>query len=160
MKEMTEKELVCKVERYCIQAERCCAEVSQKLQLWGATEEQAERIVAHLLQERYVDEARFSVAFARDKMRYNHWGRVKILHALTEKGISRTQAQDALQQLDEEEYAGMLQKVLRDKWRQVKGKNDYECRQKLIRFALGRGFEMHEVLNEMDEACRKEEEDE
>ena len=77
MKELSEKEIINKAERYCIQAERCCSEVCRKLELWGATKEQGASIVAHLVQERFIDESRFALAFARDKMRYNQWGRGK-----------------------------------------------------------------------------------
>lgn len=160
MKELTEKELINKAERYCIQAERCCSEVCRKLESWGAVETQIAPIMAHLLQERYLDEARFAVAFARDKMRYNHWGRLKISYALKEKEVAASYIQDALEQLDAEEYSAVLQKILRAKWQQVKGKNDYECRQKIIRFAVGRGFGMQEILNALEDlkSCEDDEE--
>lgn len=150
MKELSEKELINKAECYCIQAERCCSEVCRKLMVWGASEIQSASIVAHLLQERFIDEARFAVAFSGDKMRYSHWGRVKIGYALKEKELSQEHIRNALAQLDPEEYAEILQKTLKEKWTQVKGKNDYECRQKVIRFALGRGFAMQEILNALD----------
>lgn len=160
MKELTDKQLTDKAERYCIQAERCSSEVRKKLELWGAAEDTAIQIVEHLLRERFLDEERFAVAFARDKMRYNRWGRVKIRHALREKEVSGDQILQALVRLDEDEYREILLKTLRDKWPQVKGRNDYECRQKLIRFALGRGFEMQEVTALLSQVCRQEDEDE
>lgn len=160
MKELTEKQLTDKAERYCIQAERCFSEVRKKLELWGATKDVAVQIVEHLLRERFLDEERFAVAFARDKMRYNRWGRVKIRHALREKEVPGDQALQALTRLDEEEYRDILLKTLCDKWPQVKGRNDYERRQKLIRFALGRGFEMQEVTALLSLVCRQEDEDE
>lgn len=160
MKELTDKQLTDKAERYCIQAERCASEVRKKLELWGAAEDTAIQIVEHLLRERFLDEERFAVAFARDKMRYNRWGRVKIRHALREKEVSGDQILQALVRLDEDEYREILLKTLRDKWPQVKGRNDYECRQKLIRFALGRGFEMQEVTALLSQVCRQEDEDE
>lgn len=159
MKELTDKQLTDKAERYCIQAERCSSEVRKKLELWGATEECATQIVEHLCRERFLDEERFAVAFARDKMRYNRWGRVKIRHALREKEVAGEQILQALTRLDEDEYREILLKTLCDKWPQVKGRNDYECRQKLIRFALGRGFEMQEVTALLPQVCNREEDD-
>lgn len=158
MKEFSEKEIMNKAERYCIQAERCCSEIFRKLELWGATREQCASIVAHLIQERFIDESRFALAFARDKMRYNQWGRGKIAFALKEKKIESRFCQEALDQLDEEEYADILRKILRTKARSVKAGSDYECRQKLIRFALGRGFEMQEIMDALKEVGRGEEE--
>lgn len=160
MKELSEKELTNKAERYCIQAERCCSEVYRKLEGWGASEMQIAPIIAHLLQDRFIDEERFSQAFARDKMRYNHWGRMKINYALKEKEIASVHIQNALDQLDAEEYSDVLQKILRGKLQQVKGKNDYECRQKVIRFAVGRGFGMQEILNALDDLGQSDEDDE
>ena len=80
MKEYTEKELLVKAEAYCVAAERCPSEVEDKLQKWGAEDDAKARIMARLLEERYLDGTRFCRFFVRDKYRFNQWGRMKIVH--------------------------------------------------------------------------------
>lgn len=143
----SEKELLRKAAAYCSQAEHCTAEVSGKLQQWEATSEQVGLVLAVLESEGYLNDLRYAEAFVRDKFRYNKWGRIKIARALREKGIGQDLIDEALQQLALEDYEGVLQALLKAKQRTVKGKTVYEEKQKLIRFALGRGFEMQAILS-------------
>jgi regulatory protein len=135
-----------KAEAYCCATERCISEVEAKLPHWGADEHEAAAIIAHLLKERYIDEARYATAFVRDKYRFNQWGRVKIQQALRLKGIATAVIAEALQAIDEDEYLGILRQVLAQKRRGIKGASDYERNGKLIRFALGRGYEMRDIM--------------
>lgn len=146
MKEYTEDELKYKAEAYCSTTEHCPAEVMAKLIQWGADGEMSERILAHLQKERYVDSVRFCRAFVRDKYRFARWGRVKIVQALRMKHLSSEEIEAGVAEIDEEEYAKGLRDLLRQKSKSVSGKNEYERNTKLIRFAVGRGFTMGEVL--------------
>ncbi len=146
MKEYTEDELKYKAEAYCSTTEHCPAEVMAKLIQWGADGEMSERILAHLQKERYVDSVRFCRAFVRDKYRFARWGRVKIVQALRMKHLSSEEIEAGVAEIDEEEYAKGLRDLLRQKSKSVSGKNEYERNTKLIRFAVGKGFTMGEVL--------------
>ena len=146
MKEYTEDELKYKAEAYCSTTEHCPAEVMAKLIQWGADGEMSERILEHLQKERYVDSVRFCRAFVRDKYRFARWGRVKIVQALRMKHLSSEEIEAGVAEIDEEEYAKGLCDLLRQKSKSVSGKNEYERNTKLIRFAVGRGFTMGEVL--------------
>lgn len=146
MKEYTEDELKYKAEAYCSTTEHCPAEVMAKLIQWGADGEMSERILEHLQKERYVDSVRFCRAFVRDKYRFARWGRVKIVQALRMKHLSSEEIEAGVAEIDEEEYAKGLRDLLRQKNKSVSGKNEYERNTKLIRFAVGRGFTMGEVL--------------
>lgn len=146
MKEYTEDELKYKAEAYCSTTEHCPAEVMAKLIQWGADGEMSERILEHLQKERYVDSVRFCRAFVRDKYRFARWGRVKIVQALRMKHLSSEEIEAGVAEIDEEEYAKGLRDLLRQKSKSVSGKNEYERNTKLIRFAVGKGFTMGEVL--------------
>lgn len=146
MKEYTEDELKYKAEAYCSTTEHCPAEVMAKLIQWGADGEMSERILEHLQKERYVDSVRFCRAFVRDKYRFARWGRVKIVQALRMKHLSSEEIEAGVAEIDEEEYAKGLRDLLRQKSKSVSGKDEYERNTKLIRFAVGRGFTMGEVL--------------
>lgn len=146
MKEFTEKEIMYKAEAYCSLAEHCLSEVQTKLQQWGLPAGQEEKVLQYLLHEKYIDEQRYSKAFVRDKYRFNQWGRIKIIQALRLKRILPEYISCALDEIDCEEYFSILSDLLCSKNKSVKARNAYERKGKLIRFALGRGYEMGEVL--------------
>lgn len=145
-KELTEAEMRCKAEAFCIQAERCMADVKAKLDTWGADETTAESIMTHLKKERYVDHARFCAAFVRDKYRFNQWGRIKIRQALRLKGIPTDLIATGLEEIDEQEYLSILSNLIRQKKKSVKARSEYEQNAKLIRFAVSRGFEPEDIF--------------
>ena len=137
-------ELMLKAEAYCATAERCCFEVKNKLQQWGATPDEIEQILLHLQSSRYIDEARYCSAFAHDKVRYQGWGRMKIRAALFAKYLPSSLITQALHSLDESEYIDTLKRVVATKKRAIKS-NDPMAREKLIRFLLQRGFTYDEI---------------
>lgn len=144
-KELNEQEARYKAEAYCSLTEHCVSEVENKLEQWGVAADVAARIIAHLLKERYVDLARFSAAFVRDKYRFNQWGRIKIGQALRMKQIPADVIAESLAAIDEDEYLEILRSLMAQKRKSVKGRSEYERSVKLMRFAIGRGFEMEAV---------------
>jgi regulatory protein len=48
--------------------------------------------------------------------------------------------QRVLSEVDDTEYLAVLKPLLKQKAKSIKAENDYELTQKLVRFALGRGF--------------------
>jgi len=136
------QELFYRASALCAGSEQCCHGIQEKLRKWGADDKESMEIVDRLVEEKYIDEERFSRAYAKDKMRYSHWGRQKIDQGLRLLHICPAFRKQALGELPEEEYLEILTNVLISKQRSVKGKNSYERQGKLIRFALGRGFEM------------------
>lgn len=145
-KEWSEQEMKAKAEGYCSLTERCVAEVEAKLKQWGATPQQSAHIIAHLSNEKYVDQQRYCKAFVRDKYRFNQWGRVKIAQALYAKKVSEETIAIGMEEIEEAEYEEILSKLLAQKNKSIKADSEYERTGKLIRFAVGRGFEMGTVL--------------
>lgn len=86
-KECSENEVRNKAEAYCSSVERCVSEVEAKLEQWGADNGIKERVIEHLIKEKYIDQQRYCAAFVRDKYRFNQWGRLKIVQALRLKKI-------------------------------------------------------------------------
>ncbi len=140
MKEMTENEARLRLETLCASSEQCSHDMEEKLRKWGITEEARARIMAHLVEERYVDDERFCRAFVKDKIRYNKWGRRKVEQALFLKRIPNEVSRPILNAMDDEEYLRVLRPLLASKRRSLRAADDYEARAKLVRFALGRGF--------------------
>ncbi|MDE6002504.1 MAG: RecX family transcriptional regulator, partial [Prevotella sp.] len=60
--------------------------------------------------------------------------------ALWQKRIDEDIRQRVLNEVDDEEYLSVLRPLLKQKRRSTKASSDYELNQKLMRFALSRGF--------------------
>ena len=140
MKQKTEQEAYLTLAALCAQAEHCQWEMVEKMRKWEIPEEAQARIMERLVKERYVDDERFARAFAKDKVRYNKWGRRKVEQALWQKHIDEDIRKKVLNEIDDEEYLSVLRPLLKQKRKSIKAQNDYELNQKLMRFALDRGF--------------------
>jgi regulatory protein len=139
-KEMTEQEAYLQLASLCAQAEHCQQEMRDKMRRWELDEMVQNRIIERLVKERYIDEERYARAFVKDKIRYNKWGRRKVQQALWLKHIDTDIQQRVLDEIGEKEYLDVLRPLLKQKRKGIKAANDYELNQKLVRFALGRGF--------------------
>ena len=139
-KEMTEQEAYLQLAALCAQAEHCEQELRDKMRRWELDETVQNRIVDRLIKERYVDDERYARAFVKDKIRYNKWGRRKVQQALWQKRIDADIQQRVLDEIEEKEYLDILRPLLKQKRKSIKAESDYELNQKLVRFALSRGF--------------------
>ena len=137
---MTEQEAYLRLAALCAQAEHCEQEMRDKMRRWGLDETAQDKVVERLTKERYIDEERYARAFVKDKIRYNKWGRRKVQQALWMKHISDDIQQQVLDEIDEKEYLDVLRPLLKQKRKSIKAESDYELNQKLVRFALSRGF--------------------
>jgi len=136
----------------CSKSEKCTSEIQEKLKLWGLSAEELDPVIDQLVQEKYLDDERFARAFVKDKFRFNHWGKQKIAHMLHAKNISHEILELAFEEIEEDGYSDELRKLLTDKEKSIKAKDKYDKRNKLMRFALGRGFEsnkVYEILKEL-----------
>ena len=139
-KEMTEQEAYLQLATLCAQAEHCEQEMRDKMKRWEIDETVQNRIIDRLVKERYIDNERYARAFVKDKIRYNKWGMRKVQQALWMKRIDNDIQQRVLDEIDDKEYLDVLRPLLKQKRKSTKAANDYELNQKLVRFALGRGF--------------------
>jgi len=128
-----------KARNYCAYQERSLFDVKQKLIKWKATEETIEEVIKSLKDDNYLNEERFAKAFVLGKLRYNKWGRNKIINALKQKQVPDLYIQIGLGEIDEDEYLNTLKALLSDK--KVTGKNDFVRNNKLVRYAVQKGFQ-------------------
>lgn len=135
----------------CSRAEYCASQIEEKLRRWGADTEETARIIARLTKEKYIDEERYCRAFANDKFRYNHWGRMKIRQALRFQHLPDEAISEALSQIDEGEYQEVLSQILAAKSRTLHDSDPYIRRAKLLRHAASKGFEAELVLSLLPE---------
>ena len=140
MTQKTEQEAYLALAALCAQAEHCQWEMLEKMRRWELSDEAQARVMERLVKERYVDDERYARAFVKDKIHYNKWGRQKVEQALWQKHIDDDIRQRVLDEVDDDEYLSILRPLLQQKRKSTKAQSDYELNQKLIRFALGRGF--------------------
>lgn len=138
---MTADEILYKLAAKCSISEQCLSDIETKLSRYDLTEEERTRILRHLIEEKYIDDCRYAEAYVRDKYRFNKWGRIKITQGLRMKGIDSETISNAMEAIDETEYLNILHDLIKAKRKSTRGKNDYEINGKLVRFAIGRGFE-------------------
>jgi regulatory protein len=147
---MTADEILYKLAARCSTSEQCLSDVEAKLKRYDLSEEERTRILQHLVEEKYIDDKRYAEAFVRDKYRFNKWGRIKIAQGLRMKGIDNGTVNEAMGVIDETEYLHILRELIKAKRKSTRGKSDYEVNGKLIRFAIGRGFEFAAIRSCMD----------
>lgn len=156
-KERTEQDAYLQLAAICAQAEHCEQEMRDKMKRWGMEPDAQNRVITRLVNERYIDNERYARAFVKDKIRYNKWGRRKVMQALWMKHIAGDIQQRILDEIDDSDYLDVLVPLLKQKRKTIKAKSEYELNQKLVRFALGRGFDFNiirqclEVDDDMEE---------
>ena len=146
MKSELIKEALEKLKSYCAYQERCEFEVIKKLESLGIVEADINVVILKLKQQNYLDNARYSEAFASGKHKIKGWGKVKIKVALKAKRLPEELITNALKELDPNAYSMRLNEVANKKWRLLGEKKDRNTRQKLFRFLYGKGYES-ELIN-------------
>ena len=141
MKPLSEEQALNRLAALCSQAEYCQGDMMKKMEQWGLADDACSRIIDYLVDNRYVDDSRYCRCFVEDKIRYNGWGRRKIEQALYGKHVDREIYEPILDEVSDEEYLEVLRPLIRQKAKSIKAKDDYEFAAKLIRFAMGRGFD-------------------
>lgn len=133
----------------CSRREYCRKDVMKKVMTaLDGDVAKAEEVVAKLVEERYVDDLRYATAFARDKASIAGWGEAKIRYMLSSKGIDRELIAQALDEVDDKRAEIRLEKLMENKVRSLK--DDPQCRLKLLRFGLGRGYSYDQVTEMID----------
>jgi regulatory protein len=133
-----------RLQKLCSKAEYCRADVYRKaLKDLEGDAEAAGKVVEQLVADKYVDDARYASAYAREKAGLQGWGPVKIRFQLRAKGVSEADIVSALQDVEPEKAEAKLQKILEAKARTLQG--DPQFRLKLLKFGLGRGYNYDEV---------------
>lgn len=142
--------------RQCSRREYCSSDILKKVEkALGGDTDQAAKVLETLVKEKYVDDLRYAEAFARDKSAIAGWGAVKIRYMLSSKGIEREKISMALEEIDPGKADDRLKKLIENKYKSLK--DDPQCRLKLLRFALGRGYSYDEVSAVIDSLLRSDE---
>ncbi len=130
-----------KLQAYCAYQERCHSEVATKLRELSITGDVADAIMAQLIEDNFLNEERFAIAYARGKFRMKSWGKIRIRMELKTRHIPDYSIQQAMKGIDTEGgYLETLERIIRQKALEIDD-TDRQKSQKLYAYALRKGFE-------------------
>ena len=130
----------------CSAGEKSVSDIRTKLEKWDLSTDEMAWIIQTLINERFIDHQRFASFFVKDKFRFNKWGKRKIAFELSRKGIEQDIIQEALQTIDDADYAIVIKEILTVKLRQIKNKDPWQTKSALLRFGTSKGFETDAIL--------------
>lgn len=130
-----------KLKHYCGYQDRCHQEVKEKLYSLKLNKATVEQLLSRLIEEDYLNEERYAKAFVGGHFRQKQWGKVKIAYSLKQKRVSEYNIRKAMNEIPDEEYHALAEKLVKAKWNSLK-KDQYIHRVvKTKAFLQQRGFE-------------------
>lgn len=140
-KRLTPEKAWQKIKHFCAYQERCHFETKEKLFGFGLSKTDVETLISRLIEEDYLNEARFAAQFAGGHFRIKKWGRVKIVYALKQKRVSLVNIKSALKEIDEENYKAILMKLAEAKWKLLKHEQYLNRQAKTSQYLMNKGYE-------------------
>ncbi|MFI5218173.1 MAG: regulatory protein RecX [Bacteroidia bacterium] len=137
----SDNKIINKVRKYCTYQERSQQELRDKLYNWGLHKADVEKTIAQMVEEGFMSEERFAMAFAGGKFRIKNWGRIKIKLALKQKKVSDYCIRKALNEIDNKDYRKTLEKLISSYSKKISEKNTLKKNYKIAQHAIGKGFE-------------------
>ena len=148
--EQTQDYILAKLRHFCAFQERCIHDVEDKLREWKVGQKHVEKLIEELIKEDFLNEERFARSYAGGKFRINHWGKTKIIYELERRGVPDLIIQIGLQEIEDEEYEETLKEILERKNREIKDEDKYKRKQKLVAYALQKGYHYGMIKQELD----------
>lgn len=125
--------------RYLGRRDRTVLEVRRHLEAKGVEEGAAEAAVADLLEQGYLDDARYAQRFAEDRRALDAWGRERIEQRLLAVGVDRADIAAALDRPADDELDAAVT-LLRRRFPQPPG--DDRERERALGLLVRRGYEL------------------
>ncbi|MES2387583.1 MAG: RecX family transcriptional regulator [Bacteroidota bacterium] len=145
---LSSKDAWLKICAYCAYQERSRTEIMEKMRHYGLGQEAGQELMNRLEQENFYSEQRFANAYAGGKFRMLHWGKLKIKQGLRANGVGLAEIKVAFEQeIPEEDYVDGLQRLIERKENTLTEASPMLRKQKLISYALGKGYELDLVLD-------------
>ena len=150
-KTYTVEEALAKLQRYCAYQDRCHKEVAQKLKDMQMIPQASEQIIMTLIEENFLNEERFAMAFVRGKFKIKKWGRRRLTSELKQRNISKFLINQALGQISDVEYQTVFEALAYKKANSLKGVSVLKKKKKLADYLLYRGWEHYLVYEKINQ---------
>lgn len=129
-------------------------ELKQKAIMNGFKAELAEDVINSLEDSGYVDDAGFSLAYARDKFKFNKWGPNRIRAGLKSKGITDPHINAAIESIsDSETQEQQITKLLEKQCAKFTKEADFlKRRKKAYNFLIRKGYRHSDVMKIIEQS--------
>ncbi|MGM9695225.1 MAG: regulatory protein RecX [Alloprevotella sp.] len=141
--------------KLCAAREYCSDDIRRKLIQKGIAPKEADVLCRQLAEKGFVNDQRYARAYASDKFRFDHWGRVKIRFMLRSKRVSEELIDEAIAAIDEEAYLEALGDFLIGRLKSRGSEVSEEDALKVARSAINRGYEGPLVAKVMKDRVSK-----
>ena len=132
-----------KAKHYCAYQERCHSEVRDKLYSFKLHKNEVEQLLTQLIEEDFLNEERFAIAYAGGHFRTKQWGNEKIKYALKQKLVSEYCIRKALTAITTSDYNKTFFNVADKKLATLKREKSIFIKKKKIKdYLLQKGFEI------------------
>lgn len=152
---LTPEKVLDKAQKFCLYRERSEAEMERKMKEWGVDQNLIDRILDRLIDDRFISNERFALAYTRGKFNVKQWGRIKIRQGLKMHRISDELIQLSFKQINPDSYFEALNKVILKKLpnsiKDLDNKQSYELKGSIYRTAAQKGFESDLILQILDD---------
>ncbi|AJW64758.1 Regulatory protein RecX [Elizabethkingia miricola] len=145
-KSFTFQEIKQKLVNYCVYQDRCHKEVEEKMRDFLLIPEAKDEILLYLINENYLNEERFTRSYIRGKFYIKHWGKQKIKSQLKIKGISEKLISTCMSEINDDDYVKQIKLFAEKLLPTYKGLNDFQKKNKLIRFLVTKGYEYELIM--------------
>ena len=147
-----------KLRNLCSRREYCSSDIRRKaLTALDNDIDSAGKVMDLLIKDKYVDDYRYSCAYARDKASIAGWGPSKIRYMLSSKGVDRDVIDRAMLEIDESKADQRLDRLVRSRYASLR--NDPQVRVKLLRYVVGRGYSYDEASSVINELMKERNDD-
>ena len=150
----TAKQAVNSLMALCARAEKSSGDALRLMAQWEVEESERKDVLAQLIQHKFIDDNRYATAYIREKSRLNGWGVYKIKNGLQLKGISSSIINEQLQTLDKDSSKDRLELMIKKRIGSLKESDPYKLKAKLIRYALGLGYEYESVVSSVEKQIK------
>lgn len=145
----TLEQALAKLQKYCAYQDRCHMDVAHKLKSMNMIPQATEQIIMTLIQEDYLNEERFAMAFVRGKFKIKKWGKVRLKTELKKRHISNYLIDKALSQISESDYLMAFEKLANKKAENLLASSKTPDQKKLIDYLMYRGWESHIIYDKV-----------
>lgn len=139
------------IENWCAYQERSQQETRDKLYEYGLHKTDVEQIITELIENNFLNEERFAIAFAGGKFRIKKWGKIKIKLELRQRKVSDYCINKAIKQINDTDYFCTLEKIILKKAKLIKEPNKVKKHYKLLQYASSRGYEKDLIIDVLKE---------
>lgn len=154
IKILSAQEALFKIKNWCAYQERSQHDVRQKLFEYFLNTEDLENVITTLIEENFLNEERFAIAFVNGKLRIKNWGRIKIKIELRKHKVSDYSINIGLKQIDELEYEKIIINVIEKKLRLTKDKNNIKLYYSVLNYLISRGFESDLISEQLEKIIK------